>query len=88
MATVLTLIVIVLAVSSAHGQQVRESLCEAAKMNAQQAVVQINDRLQRYAECVAKSSGAEDCSSEFRQLRTAQSSSESSAMQHRTFCSR
>ncbi len=57
MATCLALSVSVVAGGSAQAQQVRDSLCEAAKASTQQAVVQINNQLQRYAECIAQSSG-------------------------------
>ena len=66
--------------------QVRESACQGAKVAFPQAVKEVQERLQRYAECIDKSNGSENCSSEFLRLRTAQSSLETITTQHRTFC--
>ena len=66
--------------------QVAESLCEGAKTTFAKAVLQIQDHLKRYAECVSKSDGSEDCRSEFGRLRSEQSSLETVTRQHRTYC--
>jgi hypothetical protein len=73
--------------SAAPGHaQVKESLCEAAKVESLKSAKGIEERLQRYAECVRMSDGAEDCRSEFGHLRTAQAGFERIARQHRTYC--
>lgn len=46
----------------------------------------ISFTLQRYARCVSDSQGADDCSSEFRRLRNAQSDFESAVASYHSYC--
>ena len=66
--------------------QVREAACQAAKANFPKVVVEVQERIKRYSECVNNSDGSENCSSEFLRLRTAHGSLEVVTMQHRTYC--
>jgi hypothetical protein len=72
--------------ATASSAQVREALCNSAKAALPNATIQIQERLQRYAECVSKSDGSEDCRTEFNRLRSQQSSFETITREIRTYC--
>lgn len=59
--------------------------CEYAISSYDNAVRDIETRLQRYARCIQWSQGQDDCSSEFRRLRSAQSGFETAVSSYR-FC--
>jgi hypothetical protein len=61
-------------------------MCNSAIDGYNNAVSDISSRLRRYSSCVSGSQGNDDCSSEFRRLRSAQSDFESAVSQYRNYC--
>ncbi len=62
--------------------------CNWAVSSYNSAVSDIEMRLKRYTQCLANSQGADDCSSEFRRLRSAQSDFESAVSDYQLNCER
>lgn len=60
--------------------------CQSAISSYNSAVDSISSALQRYASCVENSRGQDDCSSQFRRLRSAQSEFESAVSSHQVSC--
>ena len=50
------------------------------------AVSEIDSRLRRYVNCISSSDGSDDCSTEFRRLRSAQSDFESAVSDYQREC--
>lgn len=62
------------------------SMCQYAIHEYNNTVEDVSSRIQRYGSCVSGSAGSDDCSSEFRRLRTAQSSFESAVSSYQIAC--
>ena len=62
------------------------SQCKYAADSYNSAVDSIGYALKRYARCVEGSAGSDDCSLEFRRLRSAQSDFESAVSSYRSEC--
>jgi hypothetical protein len=60
--------------------------CNLAVSSYNSAVSDIEMRLRRYTQCLANSQGTDDCSSEFRRLRSAQSDFESAVSDYQLNC--
>lgn len=60
--------------------------CQAAINSYNSAIDEISTRLRRYSSCVSGSKGQDDCSSEFRRLRSAQSDFESAVSEYQSDC--
>ena len=60
--------------------------CAAASDAFQSAASDLADALQIYSDCVANSTGLDDCSSEFNLLRSGQDGFESAVLQYRGTC--
>lgn len=69
---------------SARSQDAEQ--CRYTVDNYNNAVSDISSRLRRYSSCVANSNGYDDCSSEFRRLRSAQSEFETYVSQYQSYC--
>ena len=73
----------------ASGQAVaqRSSIsCQTAVSSYNTAVDEISTRIRRYTSCLSSSRGTDDCSTEFRRLRSAQSDFETAVSQYRSDC--
>ena len=71
------------------------SLCSPAKADCNMAISSYNSALddistylKRYTRCLDSSNGTDDCSSEFRRLRSAQSDFESAVSEYQLYCHR
>jgi hypothetical protein len=62
--------------------------CDGAVSSYNSALSDIESALKRYANCVSSSRGSDDCSSEFRRLRSAQSDFESAVSEYQSECRR
>jgi hypothetical protein len=62
--------------------------CDDAVSSYNSALSDIESALKRYANCVGSSRGSDDCSSEFRRLRSAQSDFESAVSDYQADCRR
>lgn len=60
--------------------------CRYTVDNYNDAVSEISTRLRRYSSCVSGSMGTDDCSSEFRRLRSAQSDFETYVSEYQSYC--
>ena len=60
--------------------------CQDAVAKYNEAISDISSTLRRYTNCVSSSRGHDDCSSEFRRLKAAQSDFEDAVMKHRSEC--
>jgi hypothetical protein len=60
--------------------------CDDAVSSYNSALSDIKTALKRYASCVSYSKGSDDCSSEFRRLRSAQSDFERAVSDYQTYC--
>ena len=60
--------------------------CNLAVSSYNSAISDIETRLRRYTQCLASSQGTDDCSSEFRRLRSAQSDFESAVSDYQLNC--
>ena len=60
--------------------------CQEAVNSYNSAISDIASYLKRYTSCLQSSDGNDDCSSEFRRLRNAQSEFESAVSQHQNEC--
>jgi hypothetical protein len=69
-------------ISQAHAD------CSSAVSSYNSTLSDIDSYLKRYARCVAASSGTDDCSSEFRRLRSAQGDFESAVSDYQSYCRR
>jgi hypothetical protein len=62
--------------------------CDSVVSRYNSVLSDIESYLRRYSRCVADSRGSDDCSSEFRRLRSAQSDFETAVSQYRSECRR
>jgi hypothetical protein len=62
--------------------------CNAAVSRYNSALSDIDSYVRRYSRCVADSRGTDDCSSEFRRLRSAQSDFEDAVSDYQRECRR
>jgi hypothetical protein len=62
--------------------------CDSAVSDYNSAISDIDSYLRRYSRCVADSRGNDDCSSEFRRLRSAQDDFESAVSRYQSECRR
>lgn len=62
--------------------------CNLAISSYNSALSDIENYLRRYTRCLNSSDGADDCSSEFRRLRSAQSDFESAVSEYQLYCRR
>src|SRR5262245_41609148 len=83
-ATIVCLLTLIL--SSAAMAQRDRAACRDAIDRYNSAVSDISSYLRRYASCVSGSQGRDDCSSEFRRLRSAQDDFESAVSAYRNDC--
>lgn len=60
--------------------------CQSAVDSYNAALDEISTRLRRYGSCVSDSQGEDDCSSEFRRLRSAQSDFEYAVSAYQSDC--
>ena len=79
-------IVTILAVCVSSGPAYAD--CDSAVSSYNSAINDIETRLKRYTQCLASSQGTDDCSSEFRRLRAAQSDFESAVSDYQLSCKR
>lgn len=66
--------------------QLAKANCRDAVDAYNSAVSDVSSALKRYASCVSASQGTDDCSSEFRRLRSAQSDFESAVSEYESEC--
>ena len=64
----------------------QSSRCRDAVDQYNSAISEVSNRLRRYSTCVADSKGSDDCSSEFRRLRSAQSDFETAVSTYQSDC--
>ena len=76
---------LVLALGGSASSQDAEQ-CRYTVDNYNNAVSHISSRIRRYSSCVANSNGHDDCSSEFRRLRSAQSEFETYVSEYQSYC--
>jgi len=62
--------------------------CSSAISSYNSALSDIESYLRRYTRCLSSSNGADDCSSEFRRLRSAQDDFESAVSDYQAYCRR
>lgn len=62
--------------------------CSSAISSYNSAVIDIDSYLKRYTRCLGSSNGSDDCSSEFRRLRSAQNDFESAVSEYQAYCRR
>ena len=62
--------------------------CDDAVRSYNSAISDIESHLKRYTNCLSSSRGSDDCSSEFRRLRSAQSDYESAVSSYQSYCRR
>jgi len=62
--------------------------CDDAVQSYNSAISDIQSYLRRYTNCLSSSNGSDDCSSEFRRLRSAQSDYESAVSSYQQYCRR
>jgi hypothetical protein len=60
--------------------------CSDATSTYNSAISDISDSLKRYTRCLSSSNGHDDCSSEFRKLKNAQSDFESAVSEYESEC--
>lgn len=60
--------------------------CNLAVTNYNSAISDINTGIRRYTSCLSVSNGQDDCSSEFRRIRSAQSDFESAVSEYAGYC--
>ena len=60
--------------------------CNDATDTYNSAVSDLSDALRRYSRCLSNSNGHDDCSSEFRKLKNAQSDFESAVSEYESEC--
>lgn len=62
--------------------------CNDAISTYNSAISDISTYLKRYTSCLNSSNGTDDCSSEFRRLRSAQSDLETAVSEYQMYCRR
>jgi hypothetical protein len=60
--------------------------CSDAVANYNSTTAELGDNLKRYANCVADSRGTDDCSNEFRHLRSSQDDFETAVSSYQSEC--
>jgi hypothetical protein len=60
--------------------------CHDATNAYNSAISDVSDALRRYSRCLSNSNGHDDCSSEFRRLKNAQSEFESAVSEYESEC--
>jgi hypothetical protein len=73
----------VLSTLSAHAATAE---CSDATSTYNSALSDVSDALKRYARCLSNSNGHDDCSSEFRRLKNAESDFESAVSEYESEC--
>ena len=72
--------------ASTSASQAQASDCKDAVENYNSALSDVTYTLRRYARCISASAGQDDCSSEFRRLKNAQSDLESAVNEIGSYC--
>ena len=70
------------------GMQPALADCDEAASAYNSVLSDIQTYLRRYTNCLSYSKGTDDCSSEFRRLRSAQSDLESAVSEYQAYCRR
>ena len=78
--------VCVLVLLCAPAARADQASCELAIEQYNHAVSDVVSTLKRYVNCVADSKGEDDCSTEFRRLKSAQSDFEDAISSYRSEC--
>jgi gas vesicle protein len=81
-----TLVAVMLSATASGPATASPETCRNAINQYNSAISDISSALRRYANCVSSSEGRDDCSSEFRRLRSAQSDFESAVLQYGSEC--
>jgi hypothetical protein len=68
-----------------YAAQVSEE-CQASIDGYSAAIDEIDSLLRKYVRCISNSEGEDDCSTEFRRLRSAQSDFESAVSEYQSEC--
>ena len=76
-------LLLMLAANSVHADPAE---CQDAINSYNRAISDISDALRRYTSCVTDSRGHDDCSSEFRRLRSAQDDFETAVSSYESDC--
>jgi hypothetical protein len=76
----------IIAAGSCLSNSVAHADCSSAISSYNSAVDDISTYLKRYVGCVSSSDGNDDCSTEFRRLKNAQSDFESAVSEHQINC--
>jgi hypothetical protein len=74
------------AVLSAHPVYAATEECNDAISTYNSALSDVSDAVRRYTRCLSSSAGHDDCSSEFRKLKNAQSDFEAAVSEHESEC--
>jgi hypothetical protein len=74
------------AVWGAHPVRAATEECNDAISAYNSAVSDVSDALRKYTRCLSSSAGHDDCSSEFRKLKNAQSDFETAVSEHESEC--
>jgi hypothetical protein len=74
------------AVLNAHPVYAATEECNDAISSYNSALSDVSDALRRYTRCLSSSGGHDDCSSQFRKLKNAQSDFEAAVSKHETQC--
>jgi hypothetical protein len=80
LATTLPLVLIVFSIHAARAD------CSDATRTYNSAISDLSDALRRYTRCLSNSNGHDDCSSEFRRLKNAQSDFETAVSEYESEC--
>jgi hypothetical protein len=77
---------VVAAFQTSSGASASPSDCQDAISQYNSAISDISTTLRRYTNCVSNSNGHDDCSSEFRRLKSAQSDFEDAVSKYGSDC--
>lgn len=78
--------ILVLGLVALEPRPASASGCQGAISDYNSAISEISSTMQRYTRCLNASGGRDDCSSEFRRLRSAQSDFESAVISYGASC--
>jgi hypothetical protein len=81
-------IVVPLAAAASFFASCARADCDSATSSCNMAISNISSYMSRYTSCLRGSDGQDDCSSEFRRLRSAQSDFEMAVLNFQTYCRR
>jgi hypothetical protein len=79
-------LLIVLSLALCISSNVARASCNEATDTYNSAISDLSDTLRRYSRCLSNSNGHDDCSSEFRKLKNAQSDFETAVSQYESEC--